>query len=38
MWVCWEDCERKNSHMYTPTDVAATIYRLIKKAWGGGLT
>ena len=28
--VCWEDCERKGSHVPTPPEVATTISRLLK--------
>ena len=32
--VCWEDCERKNSHVPTPPEAANTIARLLKVARG----
>ena len=32
--VCWEDCERKNSHVPTPHEVATTITNLLKVTWG----
>ena len=32
--VCWEDCERKKSHVPTSPEVAATIAWLLKVAWG----
>ena len=32
--VCWEDCERKNSHVPTPPEAANTISELLKVAWG----
>ena len=28
--VCWEECERKNSHVLIPPEVANTIARLLK--------
>ena len=33
--VFWEDCERKNSHVPTPSEVATTIAGLLKVASGG---
>ena len=30
--VCWEDCERKNSHVSTPPKVETTITRILKVA------
>ena len=33
--VCWEECERKNSHIPTPPDVANTVSGLLKVAWEG---
>ena len=33
--VCWEDCERKNSHVPTPPEAATTIAKLLKVARGG---
>ena len=32
--VCWEDCERKNSHVPTPPEAANTIAGLLKVARG----
>ena len=32
--VCWEDCERNNSHVPTHTEVATTISGLLKVAQG----
>ena len=33
--VCWEDCERKNSHVPTLPEAAKTISELLKVARGG---
>ena len=33
--VCWENCERKNSHVPTPPEVATTIAGLLKVDRGG---
>ena len=33
--VCWEDCERKNSHVPTPPEAATTIAELLNVTWGG---
>ena len=30
--LCWEDCERKNSHVPASPNVAASISRLLKQA------
>ena len=30
--ICWEDCERKNSHVPASPNVAASISSLLKKA------
>ena len=32
--VCWEDCERKNSHVPAPPEAANTIVELLKVAHG----
>ena len=32
--VCWEDCDRKNSHLPTPPEAANTIDELLKVAQG----
>ena len=32
--ACWEDCERKRSHVPNPPEVATTTAGLFKSAWG----
>ena len=32
--VCWEDFERKNSHVTTTPEAATTIDGILKVAWG----
>ena len=36
--VCWEDCERKNSHVPTPSEVVTAIAGLIKHPGGFGMS
>ena len=32
--VCWKECERKNSHVPTPSEAEKTITKLLKVVWG----